>query len=488
MLNVDTGLQEFAQNALQSQILSDRQTVDSVDGVIPPAPNGAVVVLNPQNGQVLALASYPTYDLNEWVGGISNANFAEALRASTAENDNAIDGLYTPGSTFKLVTATAALQTGLWSPGQSYDDTGSFKIPGCPGGGATNDTGCVLNDDPGDSGGIYDISGALTVSSDSFFYNLGDLFWNERATYGDYPIQNQATAYGEGTITGIDLPGEAQGRVDSFLERAKLHAEAPKGFPNTASWYTADNIEMAFGQGETVLTPIEQAVTYATFANGGTRYAPQVASEIVDPTTGRVIKKFEPKVTGHVTIAPANYAAILTGLEGVITKGTAAQAFAGFPATWNLAGKTGTASNGLGPNGQKLEPNSWFVAFGPNPNPTYLVLAVIDQGGYGAQAAAPLVRNIFDYLAANPISPTASTPKPGPPARPGRPEDEPAPRHADDDHADDHARRGHADDHRHDRARAGPLSAVGSTGHGDHLAPGRAPAARRLEAGALHRR
>ncbi len=420
VLNVDTGLQEFAQNALQSQILSDRQTVDSVDGVIPPAPNGAVVVLNPQNGQVLALASYPTYDLNEWVGGISNANFA-ALQASTAENDNAIDGLYTPGSTFKLVTATAALQTGLWSPTQSYDDTGSFKIPGCPAAGVTNDTGCVLKDDPGDSGGIYNISGALTVSSDSFFYNLGDLFWNERGTYGETPIQNEATAYGEGTITGIDLPGEAQGRVDSYLQRAKLHAEAPKGFPNTASWYTADNIEMAFGQGETVLTPIEQAVTYATFANGGTRYAPQVASEIVDPTTGRVIKKFEPKVTGHVTIAPANYAAILTGLEGVITKGTAAQAFAGFPATWNLAGKTGTASNGLGPNGQKLEPNSWFVAYGPNPDPQYLVLAVIGQGGYGAQAAAPLVRNIFDYLAAKPINPTVSTPKPGLVAPPTNP-------------------------------------------------------------------
>ena len=87
--------------------------------------------------------------------------------------------------------------------------------------------------------------------------------------YGDTPIQNEATAYGEGTITGIDLPGEAQGRVDSYLTRAKLHAEAPKALPLRASWYTGDNIEMAFGQGETVLTPIEQAVAYSTFANGG---------------------------------------------------------------------------------------------------------------------------------------------------------------------------------------------------------------------------
>jgi penicillin-binding protein 2 len=260
------------------------------------------------------------------------------------------------------------------------------------------------------------------VSSDSFFYNLGELFWEQRGQYGTTPIQNEATAYGEGTITGIDLPGEAQGRVDSYLVRAKLHAEAPKAFPYAAGWYTGDNIEMAFGQGETVLTPIEQAVSYSTFANGGTRFAPQVASEIVNPLTGQVIKKLAPQITGHVQISPTNYQTILTGLQGVITSGTGAAAFQGFPANWNLAGKTGTASNQPG-----QEPNSWFVAFGPNPNPQYLVLAVIDQGGYGAQAAAPLVRNIFDYIYSNqdqvagavktptPVSPPSVTEPPSSP-------------------------------------------------------------------------
>ncbi len=411
VLNIDTGLQQVVQNDLQQQILTDRHTIDAVDGRVPPAPNGAAIVMNPQNGQVLALASYPTYDLNEWVGGISSANF-DALQASQAENDEAIDGLYTPGSTFKLVTATAALQDGLITPTTPYVDTLTYKIPGCPAPGVTQDTSCILHDDPGDSGGTYNVSTALTASSDSFFYNLGDMFWNDRGQFGDTPIQNEATDYGEGTITGIDLPGEAQGRVDSLLTRQKLHAEAPKGFPNTPMWYTGDNIEMAFGQGETVLTPIEQAVAYSTFANGGTRYAPQVASEIVDPETGKVVKKLAPEVTGHVTIAPANYSAMLQGFEGVISSphGTAYQDFQGFPTSWNLAGKTGTASNQQG-----LEPNSWFVAFGPNPNPTYLVLAVIDQGGYGADAAAPLVRNIFNYLAANPISSPVKTPTPANP-------------------------------------------------------------------------
>ena len=410
VLNIDTGLQQWVEQELQQQIGEDRNTFDGIDQRYPAATTGAAIVLNPQNGQVLALASYPSYDLNEWIGGISNANFT-ALQASGAENDYAIQGLYTPGSTFKLVTATAALQDGLWTPGQYYNDTGSFKIAGCPAPGVNNDTGCVLHDNPGDGTGSYNISGALTVSSDSFFYNLGQAFWQNRGTYGDTPIQNQATAYGEGTITGVDLPGEAQGRVDSFLVRAQLHSEAPKAFPYAASWFTGDNIEMAFGQGETVLTPIEQAVSYATFANGGTRYAPQVASEVVNPMTGKVVQKVEPKVTGHVTISPTNYSAILQGLEGVISNqnGTAYQDFVGFPSTWNLAGKTGTASNQA-----NQEPNSWFVAFGPNPNPQYLVLAVIGQGGYGASAAAPLVRNIFNYIAANQpqISSAIKTPTP----------------------------------------------------------------------------
>jgi penicillin-binding protein 2 len=275
-----------------------------------------------------------------------------------------------------------------------------------------------LHDDPGDTGGVYNVTTALTASSDAFFYNLGEMFWEQQAKYGVTPIQEEATAFGEGTVTGIDLPGEAQGRVDSKATRAKLHAEAPKAFPYAASWFTGDNIEMAFGQGQTILTPIEQAEAYATFANGGTRYAPQVASEVVNAVSGKVVKKIQPEVTGKVPISPSTYSAMLAGFEGVISSrsGTAYQDFTGFPASWNLAGKTGTASN-LGPNGQPLEPNSWFVAFGPNPNPQYLVLAVIDQGGYGAQAAAPLVRNIFDYIVANPgINGPAKTPTPASPA------------------------------------------------------------------------
>ena len=172
---------------------------------------------------------------------------------------------------------------------------------------------------------------------------------------------------------------------------------------------------MAFGQGGTVLTPIGQATAYATFANGGTRYQPQVAAAVVDPSTGAVVQRFAPKVTGHVNLPPSISGPLLAGLEGVIDNpsGTASAAFAQyakFPyASFPLAGKTGTADNA----GQE-EPNSWFVAFGPEPNPQYLVLCVIGQGGYGADAAAPVVFNTFNYLVANPVGaltlPTATSP------------------------------------------------------------------------------
>ena len=404
VLNVDAGLQEAVQNDLAAQILLDRKTPDVEDhNKLPPAKNGAVIVLNPQNGQVLAMASYPTYDLNEWVGGISSANYA-ALAATGAENNNAIQGQYTPGSTFKLITATADLQDGVYSPSRYYDDTGTFTVSNCTGG------TCTFYDNVGDSGGQYNLAMALTVSSDSYFYNLGELFWEGKSTYGPNAIQDVAAQYGEGETTGIDLPYEVAGRVDSQPEREKLHQEDPGVYSNT-SWYTGDNVEMAFGQGATELTPIEQAVAYATFANGGTRYAPEVASEVVNPTTGKVVETIAPKVTGHVNLPASVSQPILQGLEGVISnpKGTANPDFQGFPANWNLAGKTGTATN---PGDD--EPNSWFVAFGPNPNPQYVVLAVIDQGGYGASAAAPLVRSIFDYILTNPIggvkTPTPSSP------------------------------------------------------------------------------
>jgi len=407
--NIDTPLQQVADNALATQIGTLRNTLDPAcnnnTGCYPAATGGAVLVMDPRSGAVLASSSFPSYNPNIWVGGISNAAYA-AINSPTSnypQLNRAIEGVFTPGSTFKLNTATAALDAGLWTPTETYDDTGTFKVPGCKANSGA--TGCVLQNAPGDGAlGSIDIATALTVSDDDFFYNLGALFYDQSSTYGETPIQNVAGAYSLGQLTGIDLPGETTGRVDSQPERQKLHAQSPTAFPNT-TWYTGDNVEMAFGQGGTVITPIEQAVAYSTFVNGGTRYAPQVAAAEVAPS-GAVVKRIAPQVTGHVSLPASTYQPMLAGFEGVVQSphGTGYGAFQGslFPVNL-LAGKTGTADTVAG-----KEPTSWFVGF--TTTPQYVVVCVIDQAGYGATAAAPVVRDIFDYLAAHPVGPAAIPP------------------------------------------------------------------------------
>ena len=406
--NLDTNLQQVADNALAAQIVSLRGQYDKQcnnnTGCYPAATSGAVIVMNPQTGAVYAMSSYPSYNLSQWVGGLSTAQNAALFGPDSGEPslNRAISGQYIPGSTFKLNTATAALNAGLITPAFSYYDNNTFKTPDCQ----YNSTTCIFHNSAGDSPGTYNVSSALTVSSDDFFYNLGYLFYAKSGQYGATPIQDTAAQYSLGQLTGVDLPGEVQGRVDSKAERVKLHAMAPKAFPNT-TWFTGDNIEMAFGQGGTYITPIEQAVAYATFANGGTRYAPQLAAAVVDPT-GQVVKKFAPQVTGHVAISPTNYQAMLTGFEGVVnTHGGTAY---GIPDLMNfpggVAGKTGTADTEPG-----KEPTAWFVGWGPTATAAqYVVVCVIDQAGFGATASAPVVGSIFSYLADHPVGPAVIPP------------------------------------------------------------------------------
>jgi penicillin-binding protein 2 len=386
--NIDGGLEQTLQQALDAQIASLHGS----------STEGAAVALDPQTGAVLALASSPTYDPTWWYPAMTTAHYQQ-ITADGSLNDWAIQGLYTPGSTFKLATATAALQDGLISPGTPYDDTGTFTINGCKAGAP----GCATyHDNEGEVGGVINVSQALTVSSDDFFYNLGVNFWDaykNNGQYGETPIQDAAKALGYGDVTGIDLPYETPyARVDSPQVVAKEHAQDPADYPN-GTWYTGNNLELAFGQGGTVITPMEQAVAYATFANGGNRYAPEIGAGLVDPSSGRVVQRISPKVTGRISYSPANYQAMLDGFEGVVNSpsGTAYQAFQGFPlSSFPLAGKTGTATV------QEKQPDSWFVGWGPLPDPQYLIAVVIQGGGYGSEAAAPVVRQGFDYIVAHP--------------------------------------------------------------------------------------
>jgi penicillin-binding protein 2 len=399
VLNIDTGLQKALDGYLESDILAVRASIDPTTKKHPPAPNGAAIVLDPNTGAVLAMSSYPSFNLESFVNGLSNQAYKQLLNEG-AFNNYAIQGLYTPGSTFKMITATAQLQTGIFPASEYIDDTGTFKVPGCLQGGH----GCVFHDDDNQGAGQVNLPLALTVSSDYYFYNLGYLFWDNQAKYGQTPIQNVASEYGLDQYTNVDLPNENQGRVDSPAVRRILHAEAPAAFP-TVAWYTGDNIEMAFGQGTTAVTPIEMANAYATFANGGTRYEPEVAAAIIN-AHNQVVVRYQPRVLGHVSLPASIRDPILQGLEGVVEnpRGTASGTFAHIVnfslASYPIAGKTGTASNAPG-----LEPNSWFVGFGPATHAEYVVLCVVAEGGYGADAAAPVVAETFNYLVAHPAGP-----------------------------------------------------------------------------------
>ena len=397
VLNMDINLQEKVETSLTDQIQSLQAS-----GV--PADGGAAVVLDPETGAVLAMASVPTYNPSWWVGGISDQHYQ--LLTSQADHDplldRAIQGLWAPGSTFKLATSTAALNDGLLaSLGGYINDPGSYQIPPpCSGQCTYYDN---INNGVAEAGkGPLNVTTALTASDDVFFYTLGADYWFDSGKYGETPIQNVAAQYGFGQVTGIDLPNEYSGQVDSPKLRDEQHAEAPQAFPS--NYYgVADNIEMAFGQGETLVTPLQEAVAYATFASGGTRYAPQVVNSVISPT-GKLVKHFTPRVTGHVSLPESTYDQILAGLEGVVynPNGTAYSTFLGYKGM-PIAGKTGTATESA-VNG--VQPTAWFVAFGPTPpsTPRYVVAVVIDQAGYGAAAAAPVARDIFTYLSAHPVA------------------------------------------------------------------------------------
>ena len=401
VLNLDAGLQRAVETALTAGIQQVRTNVDPRSGVYPPAPNGAVIVMDVNSGSILAMASYPGYNLNSFVGGLSKAQFRNLERTGSF-NNYALQGLYTPGSTFKMISATAQLQTGILSASHYVNDTGSFKVPGC----LQGNHGCVFHDDEARGSGEVNLPLALTKSSDYYFYNLGYLFWSHNVRYGKTPIQDVAAKYGLGEYSLIDLPYESLGRVDSPTVRIALNQAAPKAFPNK-TWYTGDNVEMAFGQGSTAVTPISMLEAYATFANGGTRYAAQVAAGVVG-ANGRTLVRYAPRILSHVNLPASVRSPILAGLEGVVSSPSGTgyypfHAYAKFSqSTFPVAGKTGTASNVRG-----QETNSWFIGFGPATHPRYAVLCVIGQGGYGADGAAPVVAQAFNYLVAHPIGPVS---------------------------------------------------------------------------------
>jgi penicillin-binding protein 2 len=348
------------------------------------------VVEDPNNGELLALASYPTYDPTAFVDGIDAQEWAFLNDPANGQplNNWAIGGQWAPGSAYKLFVGHAALRSGLLTPDTVFFDSGGYLIPGC-----RDDPHCFRSNAGGAAHGSVNVSEALTVSSNVFFYNVGAQFWIQRERFGDDGLERHLAPWGIGEETGVALTGEAPGRIPG----PEWKSERPDPV-----WRTGDSVNTAVGQGDVLVTPLQLANGYATFANGGTRYLPQIALRAQVYQTEDVTQVFEPEVATRVKMGPAVRQALLEGLANVPVWGTASGAFAGFPLdAFPIAGKTGT-----GQVDGKAD-TSVFSAFGPVEAPRYQVTAILAEAGFGSSSAAPVVRRVFEVLADLAPKPTA---------------------------------------------------------------------------------
>jgi penicillin-binding protein 2 len=393
-LTIDIDVQQLVQESLQQGLEAARQTSDREDKRPFVAPAGAGVVLDPADGSVLAIASHPAYDPNQFVKGISHELFATLQDPASHYplNNRAVMGQYAPGSTFKLVTAVAGMQTGMIGPNSSITDEGSFRVPNCRG------EKCTFRNAGGRSYGRVNLHRAVVVSSDVYFYWMGSRFWTERSRFGD-GMQGTARQFGFGSKTGIPLPTEKAGRVPDPETKRELHERYPEAFPE-GRWFTGDSINMAIGQGEVVVTPMQLANAYASFANGGAVYQPRIAARVLD-AHGKEVRQLAPNQIGSVDLPPSVRDPILQGLRGVVAReeGTAYAAFAGFPGDFPVAGKTGTAQV------RGKQDTAVFVAFAPYDNPRYAVVVFMEEAGFGGAAAAPVTRRILEGIAGQPPGP-----------------------------------------------------------------------------------
>ena len=357
---------------------------------------GAFAVMNVNNGEVIALGSSPSYDPNVFAKTIRKRDLDRLYSKDNGEPilNRAIQAGYPTGSTFKLITASAALEGGLITPDTVINDGGSIRV----GGVTFKNAGDAVN-------GPVALRRALSVSSDVFFYTLGQ----EANGSGDgLLIQNWARKLGLGRRTGIDLPGEAPGviptpkfRNEGFARYRRCVAKE-KPTPEEISlgecgfldrpWSVGDNINLSVGQGDLQADPLQMAVAYATVANGGKVVRPRLGQRI-ELSNGRPLDVFRAPEPRKVKMKEANRTAILEGLRSAASEpgGTSTPVFAGFKVP--IAGKTGTAEKGAGRADQ-----SWYVALAPYPSPKYVVAVTFEAGGFGAETAAPAARQILSEV------------------------------------------------------------------------------------------
>jgi penicillin-binding protein 2 len=331
---------------------------------------GGFVTMDVHSGEVLGVGSYPTFDPSVFTRPMTQAQVNDLYRDPVLAplTNRSVSGLYPTGSTFKLITAVAALESGVITTATPIYDGGSITI-----GEQT------FQNAGGAAYGSVSLVPALQVSSDVFFYTLGWKMWDT----GE--LQHWAHRLGIGRPTGIDLPGDAEGLLPSQKWRNDLFREGGTDRP----WSAGDNVQLAIGQGDLQTNPLQMAVAYATLANGGTVVTPHLGLQI-DDAAGRVVREFDPRPRRTLDIDPEYREAILEGLHAAAQSpgGTSYAVFGGFPV--EVAGKTGTAQR-VG-----YEDQSWYIVLAPYPNPRIVTAVTIEQGGFGADAAAPAALRILE--------------------------------------------------------------------------------------------
>ncbi|WP_017934160.1 penicillin-binding protein 2 [Nocardioides sp. Iso805N] len=408
--SIDAKVQAAAEQSLNQAITTARATYDPVTHKNYVADSGAMVVMEAKTGRVVAMASEPTYDPAEWVGGISQKQL-DALYSKKAGNpllSRATQGQFAPGSTWKPFMTTGAITDGL--PTDQHFVCG----PGLQIGNR------YFKNYESESYGSITFAEALNVSCDTFFYQVGLHFWNK---YGSDPanakakdpLASAAKSFGFGKPTGIDVPGEASGRVGdrqwkaSYFKAMKSYycTMDEKGTAKTPFlklfshefclqgnyFRQGDAANFTIGQGDTMVTPLQLARAYSALSNGGTLYQPTIGKAVVAPD-GTVLKKIQPKVTRHVAVSKKAIDYVNTALLGTMVphsgfNGTLAWKFGGFPlGEIHLRGKTGSAEV------EGKQSTSWVATYDKN----YVVIMVVTQAGTGSGTSGPAVRRVWESL------------------------------------------------------------------------------------------
>ena len=382
-LTIELKLQQAAQNALDYGIQLAQVNKQWY------ARGGAIVALDPRDGSILAMASSPSYDPSVYEGHVTSKELTAAgltPKAAAEKNypslDRATSGLYPPGSTFKPVTALAAMQEHILSPYAYLPCTGTFTSP------QDRSHRTFHNWDPNVDQAM-DLPTALAYSCDTYFYSLGNDFYNLPPDRGQ-PLQKWSRAFGFGAKTGVDVGPEASGLVPTIGWRKQHFSSAVDKL-----WKPGDSIELSIGQGDLLVTPLQMARFYALLANGGKLVTPHVLMD-VESTSGATVPVPAQPAPKPVGIDPAALQVVQKGLWEAthISVGTSYSVFGKFPVS--ISGKTGTAEKVISlPGYLGVQNQSWWCGYGPSDAPTLVVCAVIENGGHGGDAAAPAAAQVF---------------------------------------------------------------------------------------------